>query len=603
VPSASPAGGSYPSPISVTLSPGITGDLVKYTTDGTDPSLGGLNATAPIAIADTTTLKFVEVFAGGTVSPVVTEAYTIDGVKPVVLLDNPVPGYYHTVQQVSLRADKPADVFYNLSTTSTPADPLGADGKLSGTKYDGKPISVGSDTTFALRAVDPAGNVSDLTVATWHVKPVTQLGPIDPATGYPTWYVDSNGLQLQLCVDATGNCLTSVADPSLPASVPNNFIDEGFYWDATATMPVGNGGKATLTLATEAAFGGTGAIRAGQQIAFNRIRMRITNLTPGATYKITHPYGVETATADDGGLIFVTDDNGCLDPGTGCLATTVLGGRLGPWLTPVTPGPAGYIGDAATPTLVTGSPAGTNFFLLEGPNAGGAGIDRAETNLFVVAGKLSSTVTPLAAPTAPAAPSDLTATASNGQVDLTWTAPALGASSYNVKRGTTAGGPYPDVTTGVTGTKFTDSTVTNGTQYFYVVTAVNATGESDVSNEATATPQVPVAAPVVSFSPTSLSFGQTKGGQKVGTPSAPAVVTLTNSGNAPLNITNVSLGGASSNAFAISTNACVGTIAAGAQCSISVTFTPTVKGNVTASLVVDTQELGKQTVSLLGKGN
>jgi hypothetical protein len=607
LPSASPAGGEYPAPVSVTLTPGVSGDLVKYTTDGTDPSLGGLNATAAIAIAQSTTLKFVEVFADGTVSPVVTQGYTIDGVKPSVVLDNPVPGYYHTAQQVNLRADKPADIWYNASTTGTPADPCPGgdpcDGKpLSGTKYDGKPIAVSADTTFALRARDAAGNTSELQVATWHVKLVTQLGPLDPATGYPTWYVDSNGLQLQLCVDATGNCLTSVADPSLPASVPSNFIDEGFYWNGTATMAAGNSGKATLTLATEAAFA-TGPVIQGQQIAFNRIRVKVTNLTPGATYTITHPYGVETVQADDGGTIFSTDDNGCLDAGTGCLASTVLGGRLGPWLTPVTPGPAGYIGDAATPSLVTGSPAGTNFFRIEGPNAGGNGVDIAETNLFVVAGKLSSTVTPLATPTVPSSPTGLTATAGDAQVALTWTASTTGASTtYTVKRATTTGGAYTDVATGLTTTSFTDKTVANGTQYFYVVTAVNTAGESTVSNEANATPQKPVAAPVVTFSPTSLSFGQTKGGQKVGQTSTPLLVTLTNSGNAPLNITNVNLGGASPNAFAISANNCVGTIAAGASCSISVTFTPTVKGNVTATLNV-TDQLGTQTVNLLGKGN
>jgi hypothetical protein len=116
----------------------------------------------------------------------------------------------------------------------------------------------------------------------------------------------------------------------------------------------------------------------------------VTNLTAGETYKITHPYGVETVAADDGGTIFFTEDIGCLDPGTGCLATTVLGGRLGPWLKPVVGGPAGYIGDGATESLVTGSPAGTNFFLIEGPNAGGKGIDRAETNLFTVSGKIST---------------------------------------------------------------------------------------------------------------------------------------------------------------------------------------------------------------------
>ena len=43
--------------------------------------------------------------------------------------------------------------------------------------------------------------------------------------------------------------------------------------------------------------------------------------------------------------------------------------------------------------------------------------------------------------------------------------------------------------TGVTGTSFTDTGLTNGTQYFYRVTAVNGVGESSQSTEASATPQ------------------------------------------------------------------------------------------------------------------
>jgi hypothetical protein len=432
------------------------------------------------------------------------------------------------------------------------------------------------------------------------------VGPLDNATGFPTFYTDNNNLSLQLCVDASGACLTTIADPTQPPSVPDNFIDEAFYWNATATMDagkpdaLGKRGKATLVLATEAAFA-TGPVIQGQQTAFNRIRLKVTGLEPGATYTITHPYGKETAVADDGGTIFATDDVGCLDPGTGCLANTILGGRLGPWLTWDSGAPDGYVGDGATAHLVTGSPFGTNYLLIEGPNAGGLGIDRAETQQFVVAGKLSSTVTPPVQPSVAAAPTGLIATAGDARVDLTWTASA-GASSYTVKRSTTAGTGYQPVATGLKDLSFTDSSVSNGTPYFYVVTAVNAAGESGASNETTATPRAPVIAPAVSFNPTSLAFGQTKGGQKVGTTSAPATVTLTNTGTGTLNISRLVLGGASPNVFAIAGTTCGLTVAPGGSCSVTITFTPIAKGNVTASLNV-TDDLGTQTVALTGKGN
>jgi chitin-binding protein len=90
----------------------------------------------------------------------------------------------------------------------------------------------------------------------------------------------------------------------------------------------------------------------------------------------------------------------------------------------------------------------------------------------------------------PAAPTNLAAAAGNAQVALSWTA-ASGATSYNVKRSTTNGGPYANVQTGVTGTTFTNTGLTNGTPYYYVVTAVNASGESPVSLQASGTPTAP----------------------------------------------------------------------------------------------------------------
>jgi hypothetical protein len=87
-------------------------------------------------------------------------------------------------------------------------------------------------------------------------------------------------------------------------------------------------------------------------------------------------------------------------------------------------------------------------------------------------------------------PTNLTATAGDSQVTLSWTA-VTGATGYNVKRSTTAGGPYTTIATKVTDTKYVDNTVTNGTTCYYVVTAVTADGESSNSNEASATPQAP----------------------------------------------------------------------------------------------------------------
>ncbi len=98
-------------------------------------------------------------------------------------------------------------------------------------------------------------------------------------------------------------------------------------------------------------------------------------------------------------------------------------------------------------------------------------------------------------PTAPSAPAGLTATAGNAQVALSWSA-ASGATSYNVYDSTASGGPYTKVTS-VTTTSYTVTGLTNGAAYYFVVTAVNSTGESPHSTQATATPVATATAAVM----------------------------------------------------------------------------------------------------------
>src|ERR1700684_14505 len=89
--------------------------------------------------------------------------------------------------------------------------------------------------------------------------------------------------------------------------------------------------------------------------------------------------------------------------------------------------------------------------------------------------------------TAPAAPTGLAATPGNAQVLLTWAATA-NATGYSVKRSTTTGGPYTAIASQPT-TSFTDTPLTNGTKYFYVVSASNSAGASPTPRKSAPLPR------------------------------------------------------------------------------------------------------------------
>jgi hypothetical protein len=92
------------------------------------------------------------------------------------------------------------------------------------------------------------------------------------------------------------------------------------------------------------------------------------------------------------------------------------------------------------------------------------------------------------AATAPAGPVGLTAIAGNGSVGLGWQA-VSGATGYRVYRATSVGGAPTLLTSSpITATSYTDGTASNAQAYYYVVTAVAASGESPISKYAGATP-------------------------------------------------------------------------------------------------------------------
>ncbi len=138
----------------------------------------------------------------------------------------------------------------------------------------------------------------------------------------------------------------------------------------------------------------------------------------------------------------------------------------------------------------TGLTNGTKYFyVVSAANSGGESANSSEVS-----------ATPVAPVNPPAVPTGLQATGGNAQVSLSWNA-STGAASYNVKRSTTNGGPYGTAVATPSATNYTDSTVTNGTTYYYVVSAVNTAGQSANSAQASATPASPTANVTITINP------------------------------------------------------------------------------------------------------
>jgi predicted phage tail protein len=208
----------------------------------------------------------------------------------------------------------------------------------------------------------------------------------------------------------------------------------------------------------------------------------------GTTTAPDAPIGLSAAAGDGSATLTWSapaDNGGSAITGYNVYEGTSAGGEAA---TPVNNAP---LAADATSFDVPGLTNGTQyFFVVKAINAVGEGAASNEADATP-----SGTVA-----TVPSAPGSLAATAGDGSADLSWAAPASDGGSpitgYNVYEGTSAGGESPtpvnDAPLAADATSFTVPGLTNGTQYFFVVKAVNAVGEGLASNEADATPTGPV---------------------------------------------------------------------------------------------------------------
>jgi hypothetical protein len=228
--------------------------------------------------------------------------------------------------------------------------------------------------------------------------------------GFPTWYADTQGNQLGLCVDDTVLC------PGNPPFTSNDLKGpdgEAFYYLAQSDdVPVGNG-TVNATLAVEAAFGDDTTPN-----VFTRIRFTFKS-APLGDYQIKYPWGTGTETVTNDGARNQGVDIGCfavlntpcdftlptLGPANNWLkasnAPTDAGGNLiaygdGSTLTTIT---GGNVEDVVSPDGTTVTPTEVNSLTVTGPDG-----KTASTDLWTVMGKRFDPAAPVLNPPAPPAP-------------------------------------------------------------------------------------------------------------------------------------------------------------------------------------------------------
>jgi hypothetical protein len=169
----------------------------------------------------------------------------------------------------------------------------------------------------------------------------------------------------------------------------------------------------------------------------------------------------------------------------GIVASDPDGGTGGTGDTGGTGGAGGIVGAGGTGGM--GGTGGSDGAVDTRATGGTGGTGGAPRDSGVEAGRDSA---PPDTAQPPPAPGGLAAMAGDGSVRLSWSAVA-GASGYNLKRGAAAGGPFTAVAPAQTATTYLDKGLTNGTAYFYAVSATNAAGEGPSSAPVSATPVSP----------------------------------------------------------------------------------------------------------------
>jgi len=347
------------------------------------------------------------------------------GTSKVVLTWNAVSGASNYNIQRATASAGPYSAIKNNNTTTTYTDSTAAAGTTYYYKVNYNVNGVGASYYCSPVSATPTGALATVTVT----------------PGSATVDTGTNQQFTAMGTDSFGN---------------NVIPQPTFTWATTGGGTIDASGLFSATTA-----GGPFAVTATSGTINGAASLTVTNPIPAAPSNVTPTW----ATMLNGWLKLTWTDNSSNE--TGFTIQTLSGTT---WNT--------YATVAANTTTYTR----TGLNMPSGPY-----------NLRVIATGTAGNSAPsnqvtFSIPTPPTMPDTLVATPGSGQVALSWTA-VSGANNYNIQRATASGGPYTVIKYNNAGTTYTDTSVTNGTTYYYKVNYnVNGVGASYYCSPVSATP-------------------------------------------------------------------------------------------------------------------
>jgi hypothetical protein len=224
-PTYSPAGGTYASAQSVTISTSTSGASIRYTTDGSTPtSTTGTLYAGPVTISTTTTLQAIAYESGFNNSSVTSATYTISLPQAAAPTFSPAGGTYTSAQSVTISTSTSGASIRYTTDGSTPTS-------TTGTLYAG-PVTISATTTLKAIAYESGFTNSSVTSATYTISQPQAAAPtFSPAGGT---YTSTQSVTISTAT--SGASIRYTTDGSTPTSTTGTLYSGPVTISATATL-------------------------------------------------------------------------------------------------------------------------------------------------------------------------------------------------------------------------------------------------------------------------------------------------------------------------------------------------------------------------------